>query len=301
MNQIALPPVIGYYEAMEILLQNARKIGEHRTHFGLLHQPTQDHCFIRNVSLPNKRENIPGRLKMQASMRSLEDKLFRGHLENAPMRIADIGCGTGGTLNYLGDHYPQHELTGVNINAVQFQTARNYLAHHQQVELYQTDFFNFYPSSPFDLLYFVESAFHFSNKEALCKKIAQCLEKGGELFMVDIFQEEQLYQRLSNRQPNQLFSYLSVSRWKELLEAQGLVCTDYENISDPIANYCKITTTEQTFLEGIVPEIVPTGVHLGQETINNFKLVYHGYKRLSRQLKKGTLEYGILRFTKRPS
>lgn len=232
-------------------------------------------------------------------MRALENKLFQGHLENAPMRIADIGCGTGGTLDYLANHFPQHQLTGVNINAVQLRTARNHLTHHHQVELHQTDFFNFSPSTPFDLLYFMESAFHISNKEALCKKIAQCLEKGGELFLVDIFQQEQLFQRLSKRLPDQLFSYLSVSRWKELLEAYGLECTGYENISDPIANYCRITTTEQSFLEEIVPEIAPTGTHLGQETINNFKLVYHGYKRLSRQLKKGTLEYGILRFTKR--
>lgn len=298
MNTNCTPAVIGYYEAMELLLRNARKVGEYRTHFGLLHEPEDGHCFIRNVSLPHKPENDGQRRKMQASMRSLEQKLFDDRLKETPQRIADVGFGTGGALHYLATHYPQHDLSGININPIQHHLAQQYLADFPRTELHNEDFLEFQPETPFDVLYFIESAFHINPKPDLVQQISRWLKPGGEVFLVDIFYEENLYHRLSQNQGAPLFSYLPISKWLTLFARHDIHVSAFEDLSLPIANYCKITTPEEDFLGEIVPQLIPPQLSTGIETLVNFKKVYHGYKRLSRQLKKGMLKYGILRLKK---
>ena len=298
MKQIASPAVIDYYEALEILLRNARRVGEYRTHFGLLNKPRETHCFIRNVALPQLEENRLQRQEMQVAMDALQEKIFNPAIKGAGKNVADIGCGTGGTLKYLSQHYPYHNYWGVNINAVQFHLALNHLADQPHVRLSNQNFFHFEPETAFDLMYFIESAFHMGPKEALCKKISDNLSDGGEVILVDIFQEEELYRRIKGTREKELFSYLSVNRWKQLFRPHGLECTGYEDLSHPIANYCAVTTPREEFLHQIVPQLVGPDQMLGRETLDNFMKVYQGYKRLSRQLKRGSLQYGILRFKK---
>ena len=128
MKQIATPAVIDYYEAMEMLLRNARKVGEYRTHFGLLHQPEENHCFIRNVALPHLAENHSQRKEMQIAMDALQERIFDPVIKGTGKHIADIGCGTGGTLKYLSQQYPNHSYWGININSVQYHLALSHLS-----------------------------------------------------------------------------------------------------------------------------------------------------------------------------
>lgn len=298
MNQIATPAVIGYYEAVEILLQHARGIGEYRTHFGLLDSPDADHCFIRNVALPHLQANYSQRKHMQLAMDRLQSRLFEQLPADGPKQIADIGFGSGGTLHYLAQMYPNHDFCGININPVQYGIAREYLAEHENVQLHNLDFFQFRPQESLDLLYFIESAFHMGSLESLGQKIAECLKPGGEVWFIDIFQKVELERRLAGKGKTGLFSYASVERWRAVFAEYGMFCTDYENLSPSVANYCRISTPLEVFLNEIVPEIVPEPFAPDTATQDNFKRVYHGYKRLSRQLQKGILEYGILRFQK---
>lgn len=296
MNTIASPAVIGYYEAVELLLRHARNIGEYRTHFGLLHVPEDDHCFIRNVALPHLPGNTRQRKQMQTAMDRLQRVLFDGRLEGGPLRIGDIGFGSGGTLEYLARCHPYHSLHGVNINPVQYRIAAEFLSVFPNIHLSNSDFFAYTPDAPFDVLYFIESAFHMGPKAALCERIASMLKPGGEVYLVDIFQEDRLYRRVARDADSALFSYLSVEKWRELFVENGLECTGFETLSEPVANYCRVTTPLEQYLDEIVPAVMPDSMPVTAETRQNFELVYHGYKRLSRQLKRGTLTYGILRF-----
>jgi len=54
------------------------------------------------------------------------DRLVAAHLDRAPERLLDIGCGTGAMLSILRDRYPQVQLNGLDLafNMVQKAATR---------------------------------------------------------------------------------------------------------------------------------------------------------------------------------
>jgi tocopherol O-methyltransferase len=105
-------------------------------------------------------------------------------------RILDIGCGFGGTSNYLAKQY-RVSATGITISPVQVEMA-NREAKKQDLDarflLMDAEALNF--SEPFDLLWSVESISHYQDIPKFFPSAAKFLKPGGTFALTDWFRKE---------------------------------------------------------------------------------------------------------------
>ncbi len=287
--------VVVYYEAFEALLREARAIGEYRTHFGFLEAPSDDYCFFKAVAKPRTHTAI--REQAQLAMDRLHTELF-GAFPVRRGRVLDVGFGCGGTLERLSREWPEAELHGINLNPVQFAIAEDALSRKENVHLSLADFLEHPFTEKFDLVYFIESAFHIADKDRLCARLAELLAEGGRAFIVDIFNSA----RLERRNPSaptaeDIFDYRSVQTWTKLLERHGLALTAFEDWTGPVALHTRVNTPEDEFLRDMVAPSLPQGEQ-SAALERQLMHAYHGYKRLSRLFARELLHYGILRCEK---
>ncbi|MEN9445148.1 MAG: Methyltransferase domain [Bacteroidota bacterium] len=288
---VAEDEVISYYEAIEFVLAKARDFGVYRTHFGMMdNMPAPDYCYLRSIfrlDLHPERTAI-----VTEGMNLLHRTIF-----DAPIlhkRILDVGCGTAGTLKILADSFPSSQFDGININEVQLRVASKHCIMNKNVKLILENILSYQNPIKYDLIYFIESAFHIANKDLLCQQLDTLLEKEGEITIVDIFIPEQIRQR-AGKKTNELFHYLAVSEWCEKLAQYGIQATNYQNISAKVATHITISATEAEYQEEVVRyyfDLHPSKTIYQKQMAE----VYSGYVRLQKLLKRGILEYGILKF-----
>lgn len=287
--------LIEYYEAFEALLNEARTIGEYRTHFGFLETPSPDYCFFKAICKP--REHVEIRREAQSAMDRLHVALF-GSLTGEPTRVLDVGFGCGGTLGRLAQTWPGASIHGINLNPVQFAIAQQQLGGAENVTLHLGDFLTHGFGATFDLVYFIESAFHIADKAALVNRLSGLLAPGGQAFIVDIFYSERLQRRAAKAQTQeQLFDYRTLDEWQTLLSSRGLAMTSFEDWTLPVSNHTRVNTPEDDFVREMVAPVLPAGPR-GLALEQHLVHAYHGYSRLSRLLASNLLHYGILRCTK---
>ncbi len=286
--------LVDYYDAFEALLVDARRIGEYRTHFGFLDAPSSEYCFFKAITNSNQAV----RIEAQAAMDRLHVELFgQGP---AALRVLDVGFGCGGTLARLSREWPSSALHGINLNASQHEIARGALRDATNVTLHMADFLTHRFEQPFDLVYFIESAFHIADKAALAARLSEILTPGGRVFLVDIFYSDRLARRRPERRTNEdLFDYRSVSEWRILLADVGIELTSFEDWTMPVARHTRVATPEPEFLASYVGPALPPDSARASIFERHLLHAYHGYARLSRLLARGLLEYGIARCVKR--
>jgi len=108
------------------------------------------------------------------------------------VRIADLGCGVGGTCIYLSKYNPLAEIKGINISYEQIKFAS------EQAALQQCDSnIDFIPGcfsetglqdGAFDFVYGIESICHAENKPNVFKEAYRLLKEGGKFAMLDYFE-----------------------------------------------------------------------------------------------------------------
>ncbi len=102
------------------------------------------------------------------------------------MKVADVGCGHGGTARFLTREYGC-EVLGLTISEVQFKAAvrgAQSLADPAAVcfELADAEDYAF-PAAHFDVVWNMESSEHFFDKPAYFRKAATALKAGGRLML----------------------------------------------------------------------------------------------------------------------
>jgi ubiquinone/menaquinone biosynthesis C-methylase UbiE len=291
--------LIEYYEAFEYLLTDARKLGEYRTHFGILDEVSSDYCFFKAISKPFEYES--SRREAQLAMDKLHKTIFNDGPQTSPVSILDIGFGCGGTIEQLSTDYPESIVHGININPVQFKFALSKLQNNSNIELFLGDFLqeNTVIPTTYDLIYFIESAFHIPDKDALCRKTASILQKGGYIYIIDIFYSEILANRHSKYTDTQeaIFDYMTIQKWSDHFKKYDVEFDSYIDISKQVSNHLQITTSAKEFENEYISNIF---IPLEDTEIVKSRLMeaYIGYEKLHRLLKKNLLHYGILRFKK---
>lgn len=123
-----------------------------------------------------------------------QDDLTRQHFRDAGIapgqRVADVGCGLGGTLALLDQTYEGLDLVGVNIDERQLERARANLKLRDgagsRVELVLGDACDLpLASASVDVVLSVECIFHFSSRERYLREVKRVLKPGGRLVVSD--------------------------------------------------------------------------------------------------------------------
>lgn len=292
--------LIDYYRAFELLLSRQRERNELRTHFGFLDslRLTNDYCFFKAISAPDQYPEMTHLATESSNM--LHQCLFH-HKKQAPTKVLDVGFGSGGTMKRLSLEWINADIHGVNLNPVQHNIAVQRLGNQPNLKFFLGDYLDYPFEHKYDLIYFIESAFHILDKTMLMKRIADNLAKGGEVYIVDIFYSD-LIKRLFGRKKKvneHIFDYISVDDWKELAEENGLEMTSFENFSQEAANHISVRTSENEFKDALMLPLlegITDDKKLMEERIWE---AYHGYTKLHKFFNRGLLYYGIIRFTKR--
>ncbi|RPH33473.1 MAG: class I SAM-dependent methyltransferase [Bacteroidales bacterium] len=284
--------LLEYYSALESILDDLRDIGEHRTHFGFLAEyPTEDYCYFKNITQPKKYTIELSAMKK--AMDNLHVALFKG-LSSEVRSVLDVGCGTGGTMKKLAECWVEKKIMGININEVQIKIARKHCSHLKNTTIIHDDFLTHSFNQKFDLIYFIESAFHISDKDLLFKRVSDLLSDMGEVYIVDIFYPEKL-SKCMGAQANSIFDYLTLSTWKKKLSNYGIELVSYVDNSASVARYIKTCNPFSFFLNGIINDKLKNNPH--REVFEQrFIEIYEGYSKLHRYFNRQLLEYAIVKF-----
>jgi membrane glycosyltransferase/cyclopropane fatty-acyl-phospholipid synthase-like methyltransferase len=109
-------------------------------------------------------------------------------LGHTPARVHDLGCGVGGTLFHLAQHWPDAALCGVTISAEQVAIARNHATARGLEErclFVRSDFTLPMTLPPADLVIAIESHVHAPDAGAFLTAARRHLRPDGVLVIVD--------------------------------------------------------------------------------------------------------------------
>jgi SAM-dependent methyltransferase len=104
------------------------------------------------------------------------------------LRILDVGCGFGGTLDHLNQRLHGCQLVGLNIDARQLARASDLVrpTHGNTVRFVEGDACAMaFDDDEFDVVLAVECAFHFPSRKQFLRQAARVLRPGGSLALSD--------------------------------------------------------------------------------------------------------------------
>lgn len=123
-------------------------------------------------------------LAQEALVKSMCEKLTFSE----DMSLVDVGCGFGGTIDYLNTHYQSLDLIGLNIDKQQLDRAKARInadnsncIHFQQGDACALPF----QSNSIDNMMAVECIFHFDDRKTFLTEVARTLKPGGQLVLSD--------------------------------------------------------------------------------------------------------------------
>lgn len=120
------------------------------------------------------------------------DAMTREHLRDLQlkpnMRIADVGCGLGGTLGLLNDELDDVELIGLNIDPRQIEYARERVIPRarNRVQFVVGDACSLpFDDQSLDVIISVECIFHFPSRKKYFSEVKRVLKPGGRFVVSD--------------------------------------------------------------------------------------------------------------------
>lgn len=292
-QKLSSDDLIHYYEAIELLLPSARRKGVYRSHFGMLDKKLpNDYCYFRSIFNPD--QNTKYLNDIELAMNNMHKIIF-GKYITPPKKVLDVGCGTAGTLKLLAEKWNETDFHGVNINMAQLNIAEKHCKLNKNISLYYQNILDYQTNDKYDLVYFIESAFHIKEKEQLVDIINNVLNYNGEIIIVDIFYPE----RFANQKTGSdtLFDYKTISYWNKLFSEYNISQYEFIDISEQVSNLIVIKASQNEFLNELAIPLIDNHPNKN-EYIKQLKDVYSGYVKLQKLLAKNILKYGILRFRK---
>lgn len=299
------PSTIEYYEAFELALSALTATGEYRRHFGSSSSPAPaGYCWFKGLLAPERHPEFTQWLRNAGT--ALEDRLLSELPRLAPRHILDVGCGNGALLQRLAREAPQASLTGVNFQPAQVAAARRLLRGTSAVVV-EADFLEHDFGAELDLVCLVESAFHFSDKQQLCQRIARALRPGGEVWLIDIVVAERAAAAFESMGgPGALFNFVPREQWQRCFAACGLRETEFVDFSQGASEVLQISDLAVLKDDYLAPRLTEALRHApderrGADFERSLELmvgIVREYRRLSRLLRGGMLQYVLMRYAR---
>ena len=200
------------------------------------------------------------------------------------MRVADVGCGHGGTANFLASEFTCSVL-GLTLSPAQLKVAGRLCARWDgavKFELADAESYAF-PAASFDVIWNMESSEHFFDKAAYFRKVAQALKSGGRLMVAawSGSMQDQLIRDVAH-------VFLCPELWTaaeyvQHIESAGLQLASCEELADEVVATWDIAAERVRKAEWLLA-MLPASFH---EFTNGMQLMREGYRN-------GQLKYSII-------
>lgn len=102
--------------------------------------------------------------------------------------IVDVGCGFGGTVASLNEHFSDLQLTGVNIDSRQLDRAKAWVIpqNNNVINWVQANAIALpFADASVDVVLAVECIFHFPDRQQFLQEVRRILKPGGQLAISD--------------------------------------------------------------------------------------------------------------------
>jgi tocopherol O-methyltransferase len=200
------------------------------------------------------------------------------------MRVADVGCGHGGTAAFLAREYSCH-IFGLTISQAQLDLARKACERWNgavQFVLADAESYEF-PTGNFDLVWNMESSEHFLDKAAYFKKIKVSLKPGGRLMLAawSGSMRDPLVREVAR-----IFlcpQLWTVAEYVDAIEAAGMKVLSCEQLAAEVARTWDIAAEQARKLKWLLPTL-PSQF---SEFVQGIELMREGYRN-------GQLKYAII-------
>ena len=109
-----------------------------------------------------------------------------GSLQNK--KVLEVGCGNGTQSIYMYNNFEPEKTIGVDINQNNIELAKNLKNGHEKLEFHVDDAqkLDKIPDNSIDILFCIESAFHYPHKKSFLDQVERVLKPSGIFLIADI-------------------------------------------------------------------------------------------------------------------
>ncbi|MGM0529848.1 MAG: class I SAM-dependent methyltransferase [Bacteroidota bacterium] len=102
--------------------------------------------------------------------------------------VLEVGCGNGTQSIYLYNNFQPEKTIGVDINQNNIELAKHLKNGHEKLEFHVDDAqrLETIPDNSIDILFCIESAFHYPYKESFFEQVERVLKPSGKFLIADI-------------------------------------------------------------------------------------------------------------------